>query len=118
MAERSLTVPRSRSPAAAASRRERDKSGAGDGDDRGRRARPYPLSTRHGRGEADVDLEAAAGTGARGHEGVVRVGNRVNDCEAETETVRVAPLERLEEARKLPVRDQRPGIGDRENSPS
>ena len=64
-------------------------------------------------GEADLDAEAAVGGGGGGDGGVVGVGDRLDDGEAETETVRavgaggVESLERLEEPVELARRDLR-----------
>src|SRR5262249_36453529 len=71
-------------------------------------------------GERDGDPEAAAGRSAGGDDGVVCVGDCLDDGEAEPDPVGgrfglwVESLERLEEARYLPGRDQRPAVSDRE----
>ena len=66
-------------------------------------------------------MEAAVGGGARGDGRLVRVGNRLDDGEAETEAVAVVgasgieSLEWLEDPLELARRDLRAGVGDGED---
>ena len=75
-------------------------------------------------GEVDVDSEAAAGSGLCGDGGVVGVGDRLYDGEAEPDPVgrgawvRAESLERLEEAGELAGRDHGSGVRDREGGAS
>jgi hypothetical protein len=71
-------------------------------------------------GESHVDSQAAAGWGLGGDGGVVRVGDRLHDREAEPDSVRslawtsAESLEGLEEAGELAGGDHGSGVRDRE----
>src|SRR5581483_11762782 len=76
------------------------------------------------RREADPELQAAFGRCIDDEDGVVGVGDRLDDGEAEAEPARVAgartvePLERLEDPLELAGGDPRPGVRDREDGPA